>query len=67
MLPVFFLCECRNLPDKRISGRILKDRDSGSGAAITVDGSALRYTSVYRVREHFLNMKKSLNPTRREG
>jgi len=55
------------LPDKRISGRILKDRDSGSGAAITVDGSALRYTSVYRVREHFLNMKKSLNPTRREG
>ena len=30
------------MPDKRISGRILKDRDSGSGAAITVDGSALR-------------------------
>ena len=28
------------MPDKRISGRILKDRDSGSGAAITVDGSA---------------------------
>ena len=35
--------------------------------AVTVDGSALRYTSVYRVREHFLNMKISLNPTRREG
>ena len=39
------------MPDKRISGRIKKNRDSGSGAAITVDGSALRYALAYRVRD----------------
>jgi len=55
------------LPEKEISGRIKKNRDSGSGAAITVDGSALRCGFSAPCEGTFLDMKKSLNPTRREG
>ena len=39
----------------------------GSGAAITVDGSALRCGFSAPCEGTFLDMKKTLNPARREG